>query len=130
MGFDLFFLNIPPQVTHMSDIPKGIPPLGPLEEVLNKVRTSYPALKLDETGFGDIDGGSYSIEIDIGNDDPVDSIMVTLRGGPEGIDALAPIFAQGFRAVAPGIDTIASTPADLHTAFAAFTAYRDTVTDE
>jgi hypothetical protein len=69
---------------------EGTPPLGRKPWVLDAVRRALPESDLTNPKRGQVEGPGWSIELILGSIDPVDSIMLQVRGNCD--DALAPIF--------------------------------------
>jgi hypothetical protein len=76
--------------------------------------------------WGTIDAGDYSIEIDIGLDDPVMRFAFHLRGGERGLFQVADILAAlGVRAFAP--NTESGLFDRVSEAFSQWRSYRDRI---
>ncbi|MBR7835016.1 hypothetical protein KDL01_17205 [Actinospica durhamensis] len=94
MSWDVVLFKIPNDVASMADIPRNYKPapLGSRTEVEAVLRTAVPTVDLSDPTWGNLDGPTWSIELNIGRDDPIDSIMLHVRGG--GDEVMAPIFAM------------------------------------
>jgi hypothetical protein len=131
MSWDVLLLRLPDHVTSMEDVrdDDGIPPLGRKPWVLDGVRRALPEADLTDPAWGQAEGPGWSIELNIGSDDPVDSIMLHVRGG--GDDALAPIFRLagelGCRVLDCSEGNLISSP-DETSGWHAFQEFRDRVT--
>ncbi|MEU6541549.1 hypothetical protein [Streptomyces sp. NPDC047000] len=92
MSWDVLLLRLPGDVTSMHELPDGCSPepLGRQYDVLAAVTQALPEVDLSDPTWGDLSGPTWSIELNIGSEDPVDSIMLHIRGS--GDDALAPVF--------------------------------------
>ena len=92
MSWDVLLLRLPGHVTSMEELPDGedTPPLGRKPWVLDAVRRALPESDLTNPRRGQAEGPGWSIELVFGSIDPVDSIMLQVRGNYD--DALAPIF--------------------------------------
>ncbi|UYM24898.1 hypothetical protein NQP46_21125 [Streptomyces albus] len=65
-------------------------PLGSRHDVLATVARVLPEADLSDPAWGDLSGPTWSIELGIGARDPVDSMMLHIRGA--GDDVLTPVF--------------------------------------
>ena len=92
MSWDVLLLRLPDHVTSMEDLrdDEDTPPLGRKPWVLDAVRRALPESDLTDPTRGQVEGPGWSIELIFGSIDPVDSIMLQVRGNCD--DALAPIF--------------------------------------
>ena len=92
MSWEVLLLRLPDHVTSMEGLrdDEGTPPLGPKPWVLDAVRRALPESDLTNPTRGQVEGPGWSIELILGSTDPVDSIMLQVRGNYD--DALAPIF--------------------------------------
>lgn len=121
MSWDVLLLRLPGHVTSMEDVRSddGTPPLGRKPWVLGAVHPTW----------GQVEGPGWSIELNIGSDDPVDSIMLHVRGS--GDDALAPIFRLaaelGCRVLDCSEGDLISSPGET-SGWHAFQEFRDRVT--
>lgn len=93
MSWDVLLLRLPDTVTSVQEIPDDYasPSLGRQQDVLSAVKRAIPQVDLSDPTWGDLVGPDWSIELNIGSEDPVDSIMLHIRGS--GDDALAPVFS-------------------------------------
>ncbi|MFJ2746067.1 hypothetical protein ACIO3O_41130 [Streptomyces sp. NPDC087440] len=92
MSWDVLLLRLPDGIASVQDIPDDCapPPLGRQQEVLAAVRRATPEADLSDPTWGELLGPTWSIELNIGEEDPVDSIMLHIRGS--GDDVLTPVF--------------------------------------
>jgi hypothetical protein len=92
MSWEVLLLRLPDHVTSMEDLrdDEDTPPLGRKPWVLDAVRRALPESDLTDPTRGQVEGPGWSIELIFGSIDPVDSIMLQVRGSYD--DALAPIF--------------------------------------
>ncbi|MER8029870.1 hypothetical protein ABTZ78_13010 [Streptomyces bauhiniae] len=91
MSWDVLLLRLPDDVTSMDELPQDYtpPPLGRHHEVLAAVAQAVPDADLSDPEWGDLSGPTWSIELNIGSEDPVTSIMLHIRGS--GDDVLVPV---------------------------------------
>lgn len=82
MSWDVSFFAAkvpPPPVTEMPNDWRG-EDLGPLEEVRGKISASVPKVNWNDPSWGTLDGEGYSLEFNVGRDDPCYGFMVHVRG--------------------------------------------------
>ncbi|WP_256639119.1 hypothetical protein [Streptomyces murinus] len=92
MSWDVLLLRLSDDVTSMHELPDDYSPkpLGRQCDVLAAVTQAVPEADLSDPTWGDLSGPDWSIEFNIGSEDPVDSIMLHIRGS--GDDVLGPVF--------------------------------------
>ncbi|MFC9424624.1 hypothetical protein [Streptomyces sp. NPDC056987] len=92
MSWDVLLLRVPDDVTTMHELPDDYSPepLGRQCDVLAAVTQAIPEVDLSDPTWGDLSGPTWSIELNIGSEDPVDSVMLHIRGS--GDDVPAPVF--------------------------------------
>ena len=91
MSWDVLFLHLPDNISSLQDIPGDyiLPPIGRQQEVLAAVSRVAPEADLSDLTWGELLGPTWSVKLNIGSEDPVDSIMLNIRGS--GDDALVPV---------------------------------------
>ncbi len=90
MSWDLLVLAMPAEFATMDDIPPDYPgaPLGPAAVVLQQLRDHFgDRIGLADPAWGHLAGAGWAIELNIGRKDPIDSIMLHVRGGGEDLIA-------------------------------------------
>ncbi|ESQ00300.1 Hypothetical protein B591_11300 [Streptomyces sp. GBA 94-10 4N24] len=92
MSWDVLLVRLPDEVTSVSGMAHDyVPaPLGSRHDVLATVARVLPEADLSDPAWGDLSGPTWSIELGIGARDPVDSMMLHIRGA--GDDVLTPVF--------------------------------------
>jgi len=92
MSWDVLLLHLPDDIASVEDMLDDYtpPPLGSQRGVLAAVSRGTPAADLSDPTWGELLGRTWSIELNIGEEDPVDSIMLHIRGS--GDDVLIPVF--------------------------------------
>ncbi|MFE3600887.1 hypothetical protein [Streptomyces sp. NPDC059142] len=92
MSWDVLLLRLPDNVTSVQEIPNDHtpPPLGHRHDVLGAIAQTIPEADLSDPTWGQLLGPTWSMELNIGEEDPVDSIMIHIRGS--GDDVLPPVF--------------------------------------
>ena len=108
MSFDIFVQDIPDAAKAVEDIPDDFrpQPIGRRSSLVAAIRRVAPEVKFATPEWGTIDADGYSVEVNIGLDDPVMGFAFHLRGGEGGQFLVAEILAElGARAFAPGAES-------------------------
>ncbi|GAA4714320.1 hypothetical protein APR04_004125 [Promicromonospora umidemergens] len=86
MSWDISLFNAPPETT-IEEIPRDYEPLpiGSVAEVLSRLQAAFADLDLSDPTWGDLERSGWSIEFNIGSEDPVRSIMLHVRGGGDDV---------------------------------------------
>lgn len=86
MSWDISLFNAPPGIT-IEEIPRDYEPspLGSVAEVLGRLQTAFVDLDLSDPTWGDLQRAAWSIEFNIGSENPVRSIMLHVRGGGDDV---------------------------------------------
>lgn len=92
MSWDVLLLRLPDDVTSVQEIPDDYTPLplGRQRDVLAAVSRALPDANLSDPTWGELSGPTWSMHLNIGSRDPVDSVMLHFYGS--GDDVLTPIF--------------------------------------
>ncbi|MHA5052509.1 hypothetical protein [Streptomyces sp. SD15] len=92
MSWDVLLLRLPDNVTSVHEVPGDhtSSPLGRRHDVLAAVAQAVPDADLSDPTWGELLGPTWSMELNIGHEDPVDSIMLHIRGS--GDDVLTRVF--------------------------------------
>lgn len=85
MSWDVLLMRFPDDAVSVEDLSEddAPPPIGPVAEVLDRIRAAFPGADLSDPTWGilqDEDEG-WSMELGIGAQDPVESVMLHIRGG-------------------------------------------------
>lgn len=65
-----------------------IGPLGPAGQVRRKIAKHLPSVDWSDATYGVFEGAGFTIELNAGDDDPIDSMMLHVRGEGDVIAAL------------------------------------------
>ena len=106
MSWDLYIQDFGPY-ERIEDIPDDFKPLpiGNLSDIINKIRSMVPFADFDDPAWGVIETDEFSIEINVGDQECVDSIALHVRGGGDAAWCVADILKSlGLRAYDTGID--------------------------
>ena len=92
MSWDVLLTRLPEHVRSIGEIPKDYRPqaLGPRSEVGEALAIAVPSVDMTDPAWGMLEGPGWSIELNIGHADPVDAIMLHIRGS--GDDVLTHVF--------------------------------------
>ncbi|WP_380282566.1 hypothetical protein [Kitasatospora purpeofusca] len=93
MSWDLLLLPVPAGFDSVDDFPDDLatPPLGSHEQVTAALLDQLPGIDFSDPTWGRLAGPAWSIELSLGSETPVDSIMLHVRGA--GDDVLGAVFA-------------------------------------
>lgn len=82
MSGDVLLMRLPADVTSVHEIPADYTPdpLGRRDDVRAAVTQACPEADLSDPAWGELSGPTWSVELNIGSEDPVDSIMLHIRG--------------------------------------------------
>jgi hypothetical protein len=108
MSFDVFVQDIPASAKSTDDIPDDfVPkPIGARSTVVAAIRKVAPEVKFADPAWATIDGDDYSIELNLGHEDPVTAFAFHVRGGEDGLFLVADILTElDLRAFAPGTES-------------------------
>ena len=86
MSWDVMVFNYggqPPE-----DMADPTDPLGPAAKVRKSIAAHLRGLDWSDKTWGVYEGDGFSIEFNTGEDDPIDSIMLHVRGGGDAISAM------------------------------------------
>jgi len=131
VSWDIFVQDIPPSVASIQDMPDDFRPanLGPRDDLIRRISEVVPEADFSDPSWGLIDGDTYSIEVNIGDDHTVDSFAFHVRGGNEAASVVARILDHlKLRAFDPQSDSgiFSPGPAALES-LRKWRAYRDQV---
>lgn len=129
MSWDVFLMHLPPEISRIEEINESSSfGLGEKSEVLSRLVNILPEIKFQDSSWGSLDTKEFSIEFNIGDDDPVDSILLHIRGGDSAIDAIDKLCqSTGWRAIAITTGDFISFDHDPIAGLQKWRAYRDQV---
>ncbi|HEV2971699.1 MAG TPA: hypothetical protein VGY55_17105 [Pirellulales bacterium] len=91
MSWDVMIFNLggtpPPPLDKLRE--SDCAPLGPAFDVRCRISTLLVGIDWSDPTWGVYAENGYSIEFNVGNDDPIKSIMLHVRGGGDAISAIA-----------------------------------------
>ena len=126
MSSDIFIQDFG-HYNDISEIPDDFKPgpIGNRDEIIKQIVELYPDADFSDPTWGVIDKEIFSIEINLGEDQIVDSIALHVRGEKPGADCVANIIKKlGQRAFDTGTGELLDIN-DPDKGFAKWRAYRD-----
>jgi hypothetical protein len=89
MSWDVLLLRLPEGVGSLEELAEDSTPpaLGPRAEVVTALCATEPDIELPDPTYGQLAGADWSMELHIGAGDPIDTIMLCVRG--KGDDVVA-----------------------------------------
>jgi len=87
---------LPKGINSVAEIPNdfGPQPLGRRDELIAKIKELVPGADFSDPSWGVIDGPGYSVEVNIGEAEEVDSIALHVRGGDLVVGLIADLLDQ------------------------------------
>ncbi len=134
MSWDVLVQDLPPDALSVDDIPDDFDPqpIGSRSWILHGIRAVVPFADVSNPAWVSIEGDDFSIEVNLGQAEEVESFTMHARGGDLAAFVIADILGElRLRALDPqaasGIFTSGSDAADgLHR----WRAYRDRIVGE
>ncbi len=105
MSWDIIVQDLPRDAKTVADIPEDFEPqpLMPRHELIARILDVVPGADFSDPTWGLVEGTDYSIEVSIGDEDPVISFAFHVRGGDMVVGVVAAILDHlGLRAIDPG----------------------------
>lgn len=131
MSWDVSIENIPLSYARYEDLPEGYepPPLCTRKELEEIVFRLFPGiLSNEEKTWFNLEGPDYSIEFDSGTEDPVDSVMLLVRGQAGALEPIRRFCdATGWRAVDTSTGDFIDWNNNPDEGFAGWRAFRDRI---
>ena len=131
MSWDIFVQDIPSDARTIDDLPDDFVPatIGRRAEIIAKIKEVVPFADFSDPAWGTIEGTDYSIEVNLGADESIDSFAFHVRGDDVAAGLVSDILKHlNFRAFDSGTGDIFD-----HQKAAAglkkWRAYRDLVVD-
>jgi hypothetical protein len=83
MSWDVLFQDLPRGIRSIEEVPEDYEPkpLCTRAELIAKVTAVAPHVDFSDPTWGRIDGHDHSIELNVGEEDPVVAVMLHVRGG-------------------------------------------------
>jgi hypothetical protein len=128
MSWDIFVQNLPADARTVAEIPDDFrpAPLMARSALLEQIKEAVPEVDFTDTSRGRIEGPGYSIEVQVGDADPVTSFVFHVRGGDLAAGVVADVLDRlGLRAIDPGSDSGFFSRDTATASLAAWRGYRD-----
>lgn len=130
MSWDVLVLRLPEGCASLGELPEDFAglPLGPRADVVAALAEAVPDADLSDPAWGELEGAGWSVELNIGDREPVDDVMLHIRGG--GDDVLPVVLRIAAALGARACDTAGGAvmgPGDT-AGWHAFQEYRDHLT--
>ena len=133
MSWDLFVQNIPDSVSSPREIPDDFRPrpLGRRDDIIRRILEIIPEADFTDPSWGTIRGEGFSIELNMGEGEVLESFALHVRGGDQAVVVITGLLDHlGFRALDPGSDSgIFHGGDDALESFRSWRAFRDRVCD-
>jgi hypothetical protein len=128
VSWDVLIMKVPAGVKKMEDLPPEFDHvLCALTELPDRLRSVFPEIDLTDPTWGDLEGADYSIEFNIGKEDPCEAIMLHVRGGQGAFEPIRKLCTlTGWAALDDG-EFIDFSADDAAKGFNAWRDYRDRV---
>lgn len=123
MSWDIFVMDLPSDAETIEAIPADFVsrPLGPRADIIAAILRVVPYANFTDPAWGQIDAPTFSIEVNLGDDELVDSFALHVRGSKEAVACVVAILAAlGVRAV----DASSGDFFDRETALESFERWR------
>src|SRR4051794_19319515 len=90
MSWGVMIFNLrgkpPPPIDQLQE--SDSEPLGPAADVRQRISALLPGIDWSDPTWGIYDGDGFSIEFNVGADDPIANMMLHVRGGGNAIAAI------------------------------------------
>ncbi len=133
MSWDVMIFNTrgtkPPPIDQFQESDYG--PLGPAAEVRHQLSGLLPGIDWSDTTWGIYEGTGFSIEFNVGKDDPIGSMMLHVRGGGNAIAAIVKIARPlGWSALDCSTSEFLDLDRPSQAGWEGFQAFRDKVIEQ
>ena len=95
MGWDVYIMDfsevpIRGDVPDWDQLPKDWQPgpVGPKKDLIAKILEILPTTNFSDPTWGQYAGEGFSVEFNVGSEDPIESIMLHVRGGEAAVDCV------------------------------------------
>jgi|SRR4029078_312584 len=102
MSWDIFIQHFPDGAKRVADVPDTFmpDPIGKRDDVIAKIRSVCPQADFTDPTWGKVHADDYSLEMGLGDDDPVRNITLHARGSDGVLSHVSNIVrALGLRAI-------------------------------
>lgn len=105
MSWDVYLMKIPENISSVVEMGNDFEsqPLGNHEDILKVFKELFPTSDFTDPNWGMLDTEDYAVEFNISKSDPVDSIMLHIRGNDKSVEIVEGICKRtGWRAIDTG----------------------------
>ncbi len=96
MGWDLIVLRVPDYVKAVADLrDHAALALGSRDDVLRTISAAFPQADTSNPVWVVVDGEGYTLELNIGEKEPIESLMIFVHGSAEAIRAIEHLCVRG-----------------------------------
>ncbi|MEZ4705755.1 MAG: hypothetical protein R3A44_01035 [Caldilineaceae bacterium] len=128
MSWDVILMNVPSNVRSISELEDELPILGSKIEVLSILSSALPSINLSDPTWGVMDGDNFSIEFSIGDKDPIQTIMLFVRGSDDAVRVIEKVCQySGWRALDTSLGDFISFEENPAAGLQQWRAYRNQV---
>ena len=130
MSWDIFVQDLPKNVRAIEQIPSDFrpQPILPRERIVQVFKEVAPFTDFSDPRWWRVTCASFSVEVNIGDEDPSNGFALHLRGSEEAAGFVADVLQRlGVRALDPGSETGIFDPEKSKESFRKWKAYRDHV---
>lgn len=132
MSWDIYVMDLPTGAQDVADIPDDfVPqPLGLRTEIISKILEVVPGADFSNPAYGHIAGQDFSIEVNLGKQEEVDSFAFHARGNDTAASIIVAILQHlNLRAVDTASESGLFHPERAIESFSKWRAYRDQVVE-
>jgi hypothetical protein len=127
VSFDVFVQDLPPDARTVADIPGDFAPrpIGRRSDIVAGILRVAPYADFADPTWGQIVWPGFSIEVNMGPDEVLDSFAFHVRGGQEALLIVADILRElRLRAIVPGTESGFFELSELAPAYVRWQAHR------
>jgi hypothetical protein len=133
VSWDIFVQDLPKDAKSVADIPDDFEaqPIGRRKEIIEGIRRVIPDMDMSDPTWLTIDGPDWSIEVNIGNGEILESFAFHVRGGDLAAAVVADILQElGLRALDPSSETGIFDPTTAKESLQRWRKYRNQIIDK
>jgi hypothetical protein len=132
MSWDIIVQDLPRDASSVKEIPADFKPssIGKRSMIIEKIREVIPTADFSDPSWGRIEGGDWSIEVNIGAEEECRSFAFHVRGGDTAVGVVAAILEHlKLRALAPQTGGFFVAGPEAIESLRRWRAYRDSVVE-
>lgn len=129
VSWDISIMDLPSDAVTVEDIPQGFKPgpLGLRADLIARITEVAPMADFSDPSWGQIETPEFVVDVNIGREEVVDSIMLHVRGGGAAPGFVADLVNHLGRRALDSQTGEFFAPDSAHESFAAWRAFRDRV---